>query len=344
MSAILNTLPANIALLDSQGFIIDINESWKKFAIENGYSKTDYGIGENYISISKQSFGEEQGDGMHVALGIQSVLDNELREFIFEYPCDTPTVKRWFRMVVTPLQEKMYAGAVVMHVDISEVRKLEQERMDSKTEEQKKITGAILNAQEKERNLIGVELHDNVNQILAGTKLLLSTAQKYPEKTIEIIKDSINNLQDAIEENRKIAHNLVVPDFNEILITEQLDNLFEIMLKKAGIDVHTENSGLDENLLSDEQKLAIYRIAQEQCTNIAKYANAGLVNISLSTSKETFNMVIADDGRGMETSKLVSGIGLRNIRSRLSLFNGEAHIDTAPGKGFHMAINIPLKR
>jgi PAS domain S-box-containing protein len=344
MSAILNTLPANIVLLDSSGFIIDINEAWKKFALENGYNKTGYGIGENYITISGQSFGYEQRDGVQCANGIKAVLDNQLKEFVFEYPCHTPTLKRWFRMVVTPLREKTYSGAVVMHIDISELRKMAQDRIESKIEEQKKITKAILSAQEKERNLIGAELHDNVNQILAGIKLLLSTVHNYPQKSEEIINISMSNLQNAIEENRKIAHELVAPDFGDIFLTEQLRNLSEGMLKKAAIEVSIETGGLEEGLLDDDQKLAIYRIAQEQCTNILKYAGANSVTISLSTTEGIFRMSIADDGIGMETGKHSKGIGFRNIRSRLSLFNGHAHIDTVPGKGFVLEIQFPLNK
>ena len=343
MSAILNTLPANIALLDSLGFIIDVNDAWKEFALNNSYNRIGYEIGDNYLTVSKQSFGGEQTGGTKIAIGIKAVLDGEIKEFVFEYPIDIPAVKKWFRMVVTPLNEKMYAGAVVMHIDISEIRRLEQERLESKMEEQKKITRAMLSAQEKERNLIGAELHDNVNQILAGTKLLLSTAHHFPEKREEIINSSIINLQNAIEENRKIAHDLVSPDFEGIRVAEQLLNLTEEMLKKSGIDVQVETAGLEEALLEDELKLAIYRIAQEQCTNIVKYAGADLVTISLSTSGNVFSMIISDNGEGMKKGKPVKGIGLRNIRSRLSLFNGEAHIETAPGKGFVLTILIPLK-
>ncbi|MEO5681715.1 MAG: PAS domain S-box protein [Chitinophagaceae bacterium] len=344
LDAIINTLPANIALLDSAGIIIDVNDAWKKFSVENGYAGNNFGIGESYINISNGTFSDDQTDAVKVSAGIKAVLDNEMNEFVFEYACHTPTEKMWFRMLVNPLHEKIYAGAVVMHIDISELRKLEQERMESRVEEQKKITRAILHAQEKERNAIGAELHDNVNQILAGTKLLLSTAEKYPKKRVEIIHNSIINLHDAIEENRKIAHNLVAPDFEEIHIAEELSHLAEKMLKKAGIEVYLETADLDEDLLEVEHKLAFYRIAQEQCTNIMKYAGADLVNISLSTAQGVFRMIIADNGKGMEIGKPAKGIGFRNIRSRLSLFNGHAHINSAPGKGFVLSINMPLQK
>jgi PAS domain S-box-containing protein len=340
MSTILNALPANIAMLDEKGFIIDVNDSWKKFADDNGYAGRN--VGDDYIKNVEEAFNDDENDCKAAALGIRNVLEKKTREFVREYACYPYRKKRWFRIVVTPLQEKEYAGAVVMHIDISELRKLEQERLENKIQEQKKLAKAILKAQEKERSAIGTELHDNVNQILAATNISLSIAKKHPEKSLEHIESSMNNIQHAIEENRRIAHELVAPDFEEIQLGELLNNLTDDMLRKAGINIQINIGDMHEDLLEEEQKLAIYRIAQEQCTNIIRYAEAKSVNISLTAKDGFFKMIIADDGKGMDTGKKTDGIGLRNIKGRLSVFNGEANIITSEEKGFALEISIPI--
>jgi len=344
MSSILNTLPANIALVDDKGFIIEVNDEWKKFADENDYSGSKYCIGDNYIKIAAEATGEDKTDGKKVARGIEAVLANEINEFVYEYPCNTPKIKRWFRMIVTPLKEKAYTGAVVMHIDISELRRLEKERMHSKELEQRKITRAMLSAQERERNSIAQELHDNVNQILAGTNLFLSIAKRNPEKSLEHIETSMESISAAIEENRKLAHELVTPDFETIKLEDLLHSLTDQMLKLPGIDTHIHLGDFQENQLKDEQKLAIYRIAQEQCSNIVKYAQASMVNISLDITEGIFTMRIADNGKGMEPVKVVNGIGLKNIKSRLTILNGGAKIITAPGKGFALEVRMPCAK
>ncbi|MCW3119632.1 MAG: domain S-box-containing protein, partial [Chitinophagaceae bacterium] len=187
LSTILNTLPANIALLDEKGYVIDINDAWRNHTGSNEFIGSNYGVGDNYMNISKISLGHDKTDGKVVAKGISDVLDNKTKEFIFEYAGGAPGLKRWFRMVATSLQGKEYAGAVVMHMDISEIRRLEQERLETKTEEQKKITKAMLQAQEQERNSIGLELHDNVNQILAVTIMQLSMVKNNPERVLELV-------------------------------------------------------------------------------------------------------------------------------------------------------------
>lgn len=342
LSVILNTLPASVALLDSRGVMVEVNDAWKTFADVNGFSGVNYGIGDSDLINSTQTFGDDEKYGKDISAGIKAVLSGITRQFEYEYSWHLPKLKRWFRIVVTPLKGKEFNGVVVMHMDISEIRRLELERIESKIKEQKKVTEAMLKGQEKERNAIGIELHDNVNQILVGTKVLLSVVRDYPEKNEELLPTCIENISLAIQENRKIAHELVTPNLTAENLQQQITRLSQTMLKNAGIKTYINHESLQENLLSDEMKLALYRVAQEQCTNIIKYATAEQVIISLATKKDILIMRIADDGQGMDPTKVTYGIGLKNISSRLSVFGGTISVDTAPGQGFALEIEIPL--
>ncbi len=342
LSVILNTLPASVALLDPKGVMVEVNDAWKNFADVNGFSGVNYGVGTSYFTVSTQSFGDNEQIGKDISAGVQEVLNGTLSQFEYEYSWHLTKLNRWFRIVVTPLKGREFNGVVVMHMDISEIRRLELERIESKIEEQKKVTEAMLKGQEKERNAIGIELHDNVNQILVGTKVLLSVVRDFPEKTSELIPSCIDNLSLAVQENRKIAHELVTPNLSDENLLKQITRLADTMLKNAGIQTYINSESLNEQLLSDEMKLALYRVAQEQCTNIIKYAEAEQVIISLATKKDNFFMRIADDGHGTDPQKVTHGIGLKNISSRLGVFSGTISIDTAPGQGFALEIEIPL--
>lgn len=226
----------------------------------------------------------------------------------------------------------------------AELKHMETALFEQQRQEQIRITATALEAQEKERNAIGIELHDNVNQILVSTMLILSLARDEPDQSHTLINSSLDNLQNAIDENRKIAHLLVAPDFEEQILADQIANLADNMLTNAGMDVCIDRSSFREKLLNNEQKLAVYRIAQEQCNNIVKYAQAHIVSIVLSSKDSLFTMTVTDDGVGMEMGKKPKGIGISNIKGRLSIFNGSATIDTAPGKGFSLQITFPLVR
>jgi PAS domain S-box-containing protein len=341
LASILNTLPANIALLNEHGVIMDVNDEWKKFAKNNNCCQYDCGLGESYETISAESIGLDEKDRSAVVKGIESVLKHKTKEFVFEYAWNKAGQQRWFRMVTMPILHKK-SGAVVMHIDISELRRLEKERLESKIEEQKKITLAMLAGQEKERNSIGIELHDNVNQILVGTKVLLSVVRDNPERSAELAETCIENIALAIQENRKIAHELVTPNLVQDKLLKQISRLCDKMLHNAGFRTVINHKLFSENKMRDELKLAVYRVIQEQCTNIVKYAKGQQVVFTLSTIDKKFHMRIADDGQGMAQGKVTKGIGLQNIASRLSVFGGSASVETAPGKGFALIIQVPL--
>lgn len=241
-----------------------------------------------------------------------------------------------------PIEFNGKNARMVISNDITEKRKLEVKLREHQKEEQVKITATALEAQERERHAIGTELHDNVNQILVGTKLLLAAVKNVPERELLLLRSCIDNLQEAIDENRKLAHILVTPDLEAESLVDQIRRLCSTMLEIDGVKVLIDTSKYDDHVLSQDNKIAIYRIAQEQCTNIVKYAAATIVNISISNTGRLFKMTIADDGTGMDVSKSTQGIGLRNINSRLSVLKGKANIITAPGKGFILEIEFPF--
>jgi diguanylate cyclase (GGDEF)-like protein len=124
-AAILDALPAHIALLDSQGSIISVNATWRRFADANGFQRQGYGIGLSYPEICDSAQGDEASTAQQVAAGIRSVLSGGAKTFSIEYPCHSPTEQRWFLMTVTPMADDPPHGAVVMHLNIAERKEAE---------------------------------------------------------------------------------------------------------------------------------------------------------------------------------------------------------------------------
>ena len=132
-SAILNAMPPSIALLNKEGTILSVNESWKRFADSNGLAMPDYGIGTNYVAISEEATNEDEACGKEIANGIIKVISGSQKAFTMEYPCDSPTEKRWFQAIVAPLANQELNGAVVVHFNITE-RKLAEEKLQQSEE------------------------------------------------------------------------------------------------------------------------------------------------------------------------------------------------------------------
>jgi diguanylate cyclase (GGDEF)-like protein/PAS domain S-box-containing protein len=124
-AAILNALPAHIALLDAQGFIISVNEAWRRFGTAIVIQAPGYEIGRNYLELCDTRVEPDSVEGRDIAEGIRAVLAGKVKHFSIEYPCHSLTEQRWFLLTVTPVTDDRSRGAVVMQLDITEKREIE---------------------------------------------------------------------------------------------------------------------------------------------------------------------------------------------------------------------------
>ena len=124
-AAILNALPANIALVDTQGIIISVNDAWRRLPATNAIQGAGVGIGFNYLEVCDSAEGDGASEAHQAAEGVRSVLRGEAKSFSMEYSCHSPTEQRWFLLIATPLAEEYPHGAVVMHLNITEGKRAE---------------------------------------------------------------------------------------------------------------------------------------------------------------------------------------------------------------------------
>ncbi|HET7774789.1 MAG TPA: PAS domain S-box protein, partial [Azospira sp.] len=125
--AVLDALPANIAILDAEGTIVAVNEPWRRFAAENsGRAVETLSIGSNYIAVCEAAVGESAEEAPDIAAGIRAVIRGHQKEFSLVYACHSPEEKRWFRVLVTPQDARGERGAVVMHLNVTETVEAQQ--------------------------------------------------------------------------------------------------------------------------------------------------------------------------------------------------------------------------
>jgi len=213
-------------------------------------------------------------------------------------------------------------------------KKLEEE----KTIRSQQITEAVLDAQENERSAIGREIHNNVNQILGIIPMYLSLAQQDEARRDEFLKRAGDNVTNAIEEIKKLSKKLVTPFLEVIGLEETVRNLGSEIMTVYPIKIGLAFSDFDETGISDKFKLNIFRIIQEQFTNILKHADASHIHISLSRDCNETKLEISDDGKGFDITRKSKGVGVFNIKSRAALYKGKVSITSAPGKGCNLKI------
>jgi PAS domain S-box-containing protein len=228
--------------------------------------------------------------------------------------------------------------------DITEKKELEKQLLKQELDKQKLVAQAVVDAQEKERADIGKELHDNVNQILSTAKLYLELAKSDDGERINLIKRSTDNIYNAINEIRSISRSLVPASIGDLGIIESIQDLVENTraTKKLHVEFYYQE-GIDE-LISEKQKLMLFRIIQEQVNNVLKHSDAQNLTIELMIDGTMVDLTISDNGKGFESDKVKNkkGLGLYNIASRTELFNGKVKIVSAPGKGCTVNIRVPI--
>lgn len=235
----------------------------------------------------------------------------------------------------TPLEIDEKAYTLVAAIDVTEKRKHEHN-----------INKAIIKAQENERFEIGSELHDNVCQLLASSKMRISILKEYiPEQRMAVFEESKEFIVTALEEIRNLSHRLAPSFFNDKTLEEAFTKLFNSFnfLKEYSIKMDFCEIAFQQELSLD-LKLNLYRILQEQLKNIIKYAKASEIEVQVTcTNTRILRMRIADNGIGFNANEVKDGIGLSNMKRRAELSGGELLIITSPGNGTEIIVTIPLE-
>ena len=202
---------------------------------------------------------------------------------------------------------------------------------------------ATLTGQEKEKNELGRELHDNVNQLLATVKIYLGMVKTNKEKIdMNLVEKSYDHLNDAMEELRRLSHSLVSPTLKEKGFRESLKGLIEELNSTHEFKVKLIYKISEARIFDHKMELDLYRIIQEQMNNIGKYAQANTIVIHLREKDNHLDLSILDDGIGFDTTKKGNGIGFRNIQSRVDIYSGSMDIISSPGEGCRLEVIIPL--
>jgi PAS domain S-box-containing protein len=231
-------------------------------------------------------------------------------------------------------------GLSVYFKNTNERKRLERELV----EQQRGLTSAVIEAQEQERALISQELHDNVNQLLTSAKLYAGLGLDRIGDVVEMVGKSITMTQMAIDEIRKLSKRLSVSFVSTTALEDAMKELIETVATSNQLTITFHNESFTSLRENEPVKLAVYRILQEHLTNVVKHAEAKRVEITLLQSQDKLTLVVVDEGKGFDTAKESDGIGLRNMRSRAESLMGIFSIDSQPGKGSTLFVQLPLQQ
>ncbi|MEO5988932.1 MAG: ATP-binding protein [Candidatus Eisenbacteria bacterium] len=371
--AILDSVSAEIAVLDGDGTIVTVNQPWRKFALENGFEagiaapRTD--VGTNYLAACSGDVGLASESGTAIRDGIQAVLDGRAPSFSVDYPCHSPQEQRWFTLNVTPMGT-VGQGVVVAHTNVTKRWHAEQEnsRLEARLRQAERLesVGRLAGGVAHDfNNMLGVvighaeiamgqvgpthPLHADLMEISAAaqrsaglTRQLLAFARKQPvaPRTLDLnetVPSMLTMLQRLIGEHISLNWHHQPGLWAVKLDPSQLDQML------TNLCLNARDSITDVGHVTIE---ATNRTIDE------KYCE----DHPDSTPGDYVQLVVRDDGRGIEESDIAhlfepfyttkpagmgTGLGLATVYGSVRQNLGFISVSSEPGRGSAFEIHLP---
>jgi len=201
----------------------------------------------------------------------------------------------------------------------------------------------LVNAEEKERQRVGQELHDQIGGSLTLLKLAMHKArQGRPEKTEASLAEIEEIVNEIYEQVRSLSHSLRPDMLTGLGLVDALDAHFEDYTNRCGVKVHFKPTKMKRRL-SSEVEITAFRIVQEALVNVARHAKASEVNIHMTCQRGRLSVQIRDDGCGFDPAQTESlSSGISGMQGRAYLMDGTVTVDSSPGVGTCITCELPL--
>ncbi|MCL5075838.1 MAG: histidine kinase [Chloroflexi bacterium] len=224
------------------------------------------------------------------------------------------------------------------------------EELQRKEELRRQLLSKVINAQEEERKRIARELHDETSQSIASLMVGLKIIEGATR--LDEVKDKTAELRSTASRVLEGVHDLALELRPSVLddlgLVEALKRYVKEYSRKHGIEIDFHSSGLEGVALPPEMETSLYRIIQEALTNVARHAQAATASVLLEQREDAMVAIIEDDGKGFNVKRVMGSrskerkLGLFGMQERASLIGGKLTIESQPGLGTTVFVEVPL--
>jgi PAS domain S-box-containing protein len=349
--------PFSIQILNTDGYIDQINEAFKKL----------WGIPDEELPEVLEKYNileDEEAEKLGVSQAVQRAFHGENVILpVIEYDAvstmenlglsGTEANKRWIQSRLYPVKNRK--GEVVKIIDIEEdvTDRMKAEKNVQRYQERLKALASKLTiAEEKERRRIAADLHDHVQQSLAAARLQLAAARKFSskDKLAAALDDISENLREALQDTRQLVFDLSLPSMNEIGLAAAVSEwLKEHVEKKHGLETELVDE-CGESPVADDVRAMLFRSVRELIANVVKHAQATRISVHIKDAGGYMEISVRDNGIGFDPEAVsdmighTGGFGLFSIKERMSDLGGAFDIFSKPGKGCEAVLTAPLAK
>lgn len=276
-----------------------------------------------------------------VFMAIRRLID--LFQFMQRKPIDDLNLLNdWIAVVISVL---ISLGVIIIPEIFSYIKKEEQTRQAA----ERKVLGAVLRTEEKERKRFANDLHDGLGPLLSTIKMSLSALVKVEKdpSQIEIIKNAEKVTEEALVSIKEISTNLSPHVLINYGLTSAIQKFTDKIKDSKIIEIDFKSNMFGKRFES-EIEIILYRTVCELVNNTIKHAKASHIIINLNLTHNVIDLLYDDDGVGCNIEAILDGetegMGLQNMMSRISSINGFLEIDSKEKKGFHAYVSIRTEK
>ena len=210
------------------------------------------------------------------------------------------------------------------------------------------LTTQLMTAQEEERRRISRDLHDDINQRLALVVIEMGSLEANPPTSVAEVRSAFQSLSQRLasisDDVRRMAYQFHPSVLDDLGLFAALQYLTDDISEKTGIKIILVQEEFADPLPKDIAS-CLYRIIQESLANVTKHAQASRVELELTCDGQEITLSIRDSGVGFDLERVRAhhgGLGLVNMRERVRSIHGRLEIQSQPGEGTHIMVNIPF--
>ncbi|WP_376792666.1 ATP-binding protein [Thermoflexus sp.] len=241
-------------------------------------------------------------------------------------------------------------GAIGRQIGVALDAELHRQRLMAEMQQRETLRSQflerILMAQEEERRRIARELHDEAGQALTSLRVSLGLLEReiqQPEAMLGRVAELKHLVEEIMEDLHRLAMDLRPAILDHLGLVAALRQYIGMYQRRYGLDVQFESIGLEEERLPPAVEIALYRILQEALTNVARHAHATRVDVLLERRGDRIVAVVEDNGVGFDPEQAMwdGHLGLFGMRERAEQLGGKLIVESAPGSGTTVVVEVP---
>jgi two-component system, NarL family, sensor kinase len=286
--------------------------------------------------------------GRKEILKLQAEYENEKKETQLKLQQSTIKQKNTLNILLGSIAAAILLVSLVSYKNYRNKQQLQQQKISElETQQQLSATEAVLKGEEQERTRLAKDLHDGLGGMLSGIKYSFNTMKgnliMTPDNA-QAFERSMDMLDSSIKEMRRVAHNMMPEALVKFGLDTALKDFCNDIQQSGALQISYQSIGTQNATIDQTAAITIYRIVQELINNTIKHAAAKKAIVQVTKSDNKLSVTVEDDGKGFDTAIINNpvGMGWGNITNRVDFLKGKLDVDSRPGKGtsVHIEINI----